>query len=169
MKFEAVIDDQPIELELLEESGEVKFEDESHPYSFSQQENGRYLLRIGTKLHKIDNIEYDKHTVTFTLNGNWHSVKVRNEQDLLLDRLGFKTVGEIGEGELNAPMPGKILEILVSEGDEVELGDPVAILEAMKMENELKAPIKGTVSSIAVDEGDSLEKNALILEIEASG
>jgi pyruvate carboxylase subunit B len=124
---------------------------------------------MGTKLYKIDNVEYDKHTVTFTLNGHWYEVDVRNEQDLLLDRLGFKRPGEIGEGELNAPMPGKILEVLVSEGDEVELGDPVAILEAMKMENELKAPVKGVVSSIAVQQGDSLEKDALILEIEASG
>ena len=124
---------------------------------------------MGTKLYKIDNVEYDKHTVTFTLDGHWYEVDVRNEQDLLLDRLGFKRAGEIGEGELNAPMPGKILEVLVSEGDDVELGEPVAILEAMKMENELKAPIKGTITSISVSEGDSLDKNAVILEIEASG
>jgi pyruvate carboxylase subunit B len=169
MKFEATINDKTTEFELFEESGEVQFEDSKQSYQFHRQENGRYLLRMGTKLYKIDNVEYDKHTVTFTLNGNWHEVDIRNEQDLLLDRLGFKRAGEIGEGELNAPMPGKILEVLVSEGDEVELGDPVAILEAMKMENELKAPISGTVNSIAVAKGDSLEKNALILEIEASG
>lgn len=169
MKFEATIDEKTTELELLEESGQVQFGDDNQSYQFHRQENGRYLLRMGTKLYKIDNVEYDKHTVTFTLNGNWHRVDVRNEQDLLLDRLGFKRAGEIGEGELNAPMPGKILEILVSEGDEVDLGAPVAILEAMKMENELKAPVKGVVSSISVAQGDSLEKDALILEIEASG
>lgn len=169
MKFEAIIDDETTELELSENSGKVQFEDESRSYSFIRQENGRYLLRMGTKLHKIDNVEFDKHTVTFTLDGNWHSVEVRNEQDLLLDRLGFKAPGEIGKGELNAPMPGKILEVLVSEGDQVELGDPVAILEAMKMENELKAPVSGVISSIAVSEGDSLEKDALILKVEASG
>ena len=169
MKFEAVFDDSTTELELVEDANEVIFDDETQSYKFHRQDNGRYLLRMGTKLYKIDNVSYDKHTVTFTLNGNWHSVDVRNEQDLLLDRLGFKTAGEIGEGELSAPMPGKILEILVNEGDEVELGDPVAILEAMKMENELKAPVKGIVSSISVTQGDSLEKDALILEIEASG
>lgn len=169
MKFEAIIEDQTTELELSEDDGEVNFGDENKSYHFHRQKNGRYLLRMGTKLFKIDNVEYDKHTVTFTLNGTWCEVDVRDEQDLLLDRLGFKRPGEIGEGELNAPMPGKILEVLVSKGDEVELGDPVAILEAMKMENELKAPVKGVVSSIAVEKGDSLEKDALILEIEASG
>lgn len=169
MKFEATINDEVTELELDEAAHEVRFGDDKQSYQFHRQPNGRYLLRVGTKLYKIDNVEYDKHSVTFTLNGNWCEVDVRNEQDLLLDRLGFKRAGEIGEGELNAPMPGKILEILVKEGDAVELGDPVAILEAMKMENELKAPIKGTVTSISVAQGDSLEKNALILEIEASG
>lgn len=169
MKFEATINDEVTELELLEDEGEVCFGVDSQSYQFTRQENGRYLLRIGTKLHRIDNVEYDQQEVTFTLNGNWCTVDIRNEQDLLLDRLGFKRAGEIGEGELNAPMPGKILEILVTEGDEVELGDPVAILEAMKMENELKAPVAGIVTSIAVSVGDSLEKDALILEIEASG
>lgn len=169
MKFEATINDEITELDLLEESGEVQFGNETQSYQLTRQGNGHYLLRTGTKLYRIDNVEYDKQEVTFTLNGNWCTVEIRNEQDLLLDRLGFKRTGEIGEGELNAPMPGKILEILVSEGDEVELGDPVAILEAMKMENELKAPVAGVVTSIAVSVGDSLEKDALILEIEASG
>src|SRR5699024_1578097 len=157
MKFEAAIDGQTIELHLDESDNEAQLNDTSLSYQFHRQANGRYLLRIGSSLYKIDNIEYDTHTVTFTLNGRWCSVDVRNEQELLLDRLGFKTAGEIGEGELNAPMPGKILEILVAEGDEVELGDPLAILEAMKMENELKAPIKGTISSITAAEGDSLD------------
>lgn len=169
MKFEANIDEKTIELNLDEEAGKVQFGDTSRSYDLKRQQNGRYLLRMGTKLYKIDNVEYDNHTVTFTLNGQWCSVDVRNEQDLLLDRMGFKTAAEIGEGELNAPMPGKILEILVSEGDEVTLGEPVAILEAMKMENELKAPVSGIINSIAVAKNDSLEKNALILEIKASG
>lgn len=169
MKLEATINDEVTELELLDDSNEVRLGDEVQPYKFTHQQNGRYLLRLGTKLYQIDNIERDTHTITFTLDGEWCSVDVRDEQDLLLDRLGFKTAAEIGEGELNAPMPGKILEILVSEGDEVALGDPVVILEAMKMENELKAPIDGVIASISAAEGDSLEKNALILEIEAIG
>lgn len=169
MKFEARIHEHTIELELNKESGDVQIGDTHRSYDFKQQPNGRYLLRMGTKLYKIDNVEYNNHTITFTINGQWCSVDVRDEQDLLLDRMGFKTAAEIGEGDLNAPMPGKILEVLVKEGDEVKLGEPVAILEAMKMENELKAPISGIISSIAVTPNDSLEKNALILEIKASG
>ncbi len=169
MKFEAVADEDITELELFAEENKATINGETQSYSFKQQDNGRYLLRIGRKLYKIDNVEYDKYNIAFTLNGNWCSVDVRDEQDLLLDRLGFKTAADIGEGQLKAPMPGKILELLVREGDEVELGDPVAILEAMKMENELKAPVSGTITSISVAEGDSLEKNTEILEIKVSG
>jgi pyruvate carboxylase subunit B len=168
MKFETKTAEQTRELAFDFEQNRVTVGKNTYEFSF-EKKNGRYLLRIGTKLYQIDNVEIEKHTVEFTLDGQWCRVEVRDEQDLLLDRLGFKTVAEIGEGQLNAPMPGKILELIVSEGDEVELGDPVAILEAMKMENELKAPVKGVVTSIAVNAGDSVEKNALILEIEASG
>lgn len=168
MKFETDIDNKPRELEFNLEKQRVKVDDKNYRYAFEKQ-NGRYLLRIGTKLYKIDNVAIDNRTVEFTLDGQWCRVDVRNERDLLLDRLGFKTAAEIGEGQLNAPMPGKILELMVSEGDEVELGAPVAILEAMKMENELKAPVNGVVTSITVAAGDSVEKNALILEIESSG
>lgn len=169
MKFEANIDESTHELQFHEEQQSVTIGEKKLSYRFHRQPNGRFLLRAGTKLYKVDNVSYQKHTVEFTLNGQWCSVKVRDEQDLLLDKLGFKTSAELGEGQLNAPMPGKILEIMVSEGDSVEMGDSVAILEAMKMENELKAPISGTISQISAAEGDSLEKNALILEIEASG
>ncbi|MDX1639366.1 MAG: acetyl-CoA carboxylase biotin carboxyl carrier protein subunit [Balneolaceae bacterium] len=168
MKFETDIGDTTRELAFDFDRNEVEVGDTTYRFSFEQQ-NGRHLLRIGTKLYKIDNVEQERRTVRFTLDGRWCEVEVRDEQDLLLDRMGLKTAAELGEGQLNAPMPGKILELIVSEGDTVELGDPVAILEAMKMENELKAPVKGTISSIAVVPGDSVEKNALILEIEASG
>lgn len=168
MNFETGSGDETRELTFDLDQNKVRIDGDEYFFSF-ERHNGRHLLRIGTKLYKIDNVSYTKHTVEFTLNGSWCAVEVKDEQDLLLDRLGFKTAAEIGEGQLNAPMPGKILEVMVAEGDEVELGDAVAILEAMKMENELKAPIKGVVSSIAVSAGDSVEKNALILEIEASG
>lgn len=169
MKFETTIGEQDYELNLDVEASQVSLNGEAKNYEFIQQDNGRYLLRMGTKLYKLDSVNFDKHTVEFQLNGEWCSVDVRDEQDLLLDRLGFKSALEMGEGEVNAPMPGKILDIMASEGDEVEEGQAVAILEAMKMENELKAPVHGIVTTIHASVGDSVEKNAKILEIEASG
>lgn len=61
-----------------------------------------------------------------------------------------------GNGAVRAPMPGVILKVLVDEGDMVNAGDPLMIIEAMKMENDIKATISGTVAKIMVDAGDSV-------------
>ena len=169
MKFETTINEKSAELNIEPDDRTFSIGDTEGNYEFKTQQNGRHLLRIDDNLYRIDNVSIDARTLEFTVNGRWCSVDVRSERDLLLDEMGFKTAAEIGEGQLKAPMPGKILEIMVDEGQEVELGEPVAILEAMKMENELKAPVAGVVVSIDASVNDSLEKNALILEIEASG
>ena len=71
-----------------------------------------------------------------------------------------------GEGTLRAPMPGTLLELKVAEGDEVEQGQIVAVLEAMKMQNELEAPVAGTIIRVFADQGQNLDMTAPILEIE---
>ncbi len=168
MKFEADVHDQKIEVEINSDTSTFISGETSGTFSFTLQ-NGRYFLRVGTKAHKIDNVSYEGSNITFSIDGSWHTVSVKDEQELLLDSLGFKTGADIAEGSLKAPMPGKILDILVKVGDSVTKGQPVVILEAMKMENELKSPIDGNVISIAVETGQSLEKNTPILEIEAVG
>lgn len=168
MKFQAIISEQEQTIELDPKEGSFKTGENDQSYSF-EAVNGRYILRIGTKTYKIDNVEYEGSKINFSMNGVWHSVDVKDEQELLLDRLGFKTGAAVAEGILKAPMPGKILEIMVAEGDTVEQDQPLVILEAMKMENELKAPISGTIASISAEVGQSLEKNSPILEIETIG
>jgi biotin carboxyl carrier protein len=66
--------------------------------------------------------------------------------------------------KLDAPMPGNILEVLVSEGDKVAKGDPIVILEAMKMENVIKAPTDVTIKKINVLIGDNVKKNQTLIE-----
>jgi biotin carboxyl carrier protein len=82
---------------------------------------------------------------------------------------GFKPSGLSGgnEGELLTQMPGKIVKILVNEGDTVTQGQPLIILEAMKMENEIKAGVDGLVKAIHVEEGVALDQGVLMLEIES--
>lgn len=68
--------------------------------------------------------------------------------------------------QLRAPMPGLLKEILVAEGDRVSRGEPLCILEAMKMENELRSPGDFIVGSIAADAGAPLEKGGAIMRLE---
>ena len=92
--------------------------------------------------------------------------------DLTVEGLGEEKAGPraatlvAGEGAVVAIMPGKIIRVLVAEGEEVAEGDVVCILEAMKMENELKAPQSGTVQSVHVQPGQDVETGAVLAEIE---
>ena len=70
-----------------------------------------------------------------------------------------------GQGVVETGMPGRVVRVLVSEGDEVETGDGLVILEAMKMENEVRAPRSGRVVRVAVVEGQNVEAGALLVEI----
>lgn len=81
---------------------------------------------------------------------------------------GFKPSGlsGAGAGELKTQMPGKVVKLLIKEGDKVEKGQTVLILEAMKMENEIKCGIDGTVKKIHVKAGDALESGVLMIEVE---
>ncbi|HKJ35285.1 MAG TPA: biotin carboxylase N-terminal domain-containing protein [Solirubrobacterales bacterium] len=72
------------------------------------------------------------------------------------------------EGALVAPMPGKVIKLLAAEGDRVESGSPVAVLEAMKMEHELTAPVAGALTELRVGEGDQVEAGAILGVIDES-
>jgi pyruvate carboxylase subunit B len=69
-------------------------------------------------------------------------------------------------GHVTTSMPGTIIDVLVSVGDQVEAGTPVLITEAMKMETEIQAPVAGTVSAIHVAKGDSVNPDETLVEIE---
>ena len=73
--------------------------------------------------------------------------------------------GAAGPRPVVAPMPGMVVKIEVEEGDVVEAGQGVVIVEAMKMENELKADARATVLKIRVDEGQAVDKDELLVEL----
>lgn len=76
-----------------------------------------------------------------------------------------KTAAPAGATTVEAPMPGKILNIKVSEGQAVKFGEVVVIMEAMKMETEIVAPADGTVSKILVKAGDSVDTGAALVAL----
>lgn len=165
MLFETLINDKVYRVEIDRNRSLARINDEILEFEIVEQNNGRILLRSGTKLYKFDNIHVNGSSVSFALNGVFLDTIVKDEQTLLLEKLGFKNQTGKKEGDLNAPMPGKILEIMIQPGDKVDAGQPLVILEAMKMENELKAPAGGIISALLVKAGDSVEKNQHLLVI----
>ncbi len=79
-----------------------------------------------------------------------------------------KSSEDASRGELHAPMPGLVVQVLTHEGEEVEAGHPVVVVEAMKMQNALVAPLKGRVTSIPVAPGTAVESGQLLLAITPS-
>ncbi|MCB9778196.1 MAG: hypothetical protein H6742_06515 [Alphaproteobacteria bacterium] len=80
-------------------------------------------------------------------------------------RKALRTAEGAGGGALKTAMPGRIVRLLVAVGDVVAKGDPMVVVEAMKMENELKAPGDGTVTRIAVAEGDLVDGGTVLIEL----
>lgn len=74
--------------------------------------------------------------------------------------------GRRAEGKVKPPMPGKIVEVHVKEGERVEEGRVLLVLEAMKMQNDLKSPLAGTVSRVHVAPGSNVEATTVMVEIE---
>lgn len=81
-------------------------------------------------------------------------------------RVAVSQPAEAGAGAVLAIMPGKIVRVMVEPGQQVEEGEPVCVLEAMKMENELHARQGGVVCAVHVKPGDDVEKDQVLVEME---
>ncbi len=169
MLFKTIINDRVYRVEIDQNKSVARIDDEKMEYEIIDQKNGRLLLRSGTKLYNFDNIIVNGSHVSFAMNGDFVEANVKDERQLLLEKLGFENLTDNKTGDLISPMPGKILEIMIQQGDTVIAGQPLMILEAMKMENELKATANGIVSSLLVNTGDNVEKNQHLLVISPSG
>lgn len=94
--------------------------------------------------------------------GSHRNVSILDDERILRDSLmGGRSLG--GQENLKAGMPGKIVKIFVKSGDKVKAGDPLLIMEAMKMENEMKAAADLTIDRIHVETGNSIESGALLI------
>ncbi|WP_242926669.1 biotin/lipoyl-containing protein [Pontibacter vulgaris] len=108
--------------------------------------------------------DYQSKTFTFKINGVKQTVSAKDRFDLLLDKLGMSNANAKQVNDVKAPMPGLILEIKVQPGQEVKKGDPIMILEAMKMENILKSPGDGIVKEVKVQPRQNVEKNQVLIQ-----
>ncbi|XP_076851936.1 pyruvate carboxylase, mitochondrial-like [Brachyhypopomus gauderio] len=102
--------------------------------------------------------------VFFELNGQLRSVLVKDTQAMKEMHFHPKALKDV-RGQVGAPMPGKVVEVKVKQGQQVEKGQPLCVLSAMKMETVVNSPLTGTVAKVYVTADSSLEGDDLILEI----
>jgi biotin carboxyl carrier protein len=98
---------------------------------------------------------------------NLHWIKTRDGLYSLdiHDLQATNTRPRSGDGRVKAPIPGLITRVLVEVGQQVEVGQPLLMLEAMKMENEIRAPFTGTVTAIQVSPGQSVVRAEVLAEV----
>ena len=127
--------------------------------------DGRFVFRIDgqDRLIKIDG------DGRFALSDGIETVNVEvtSAADVVLHDLGKRTPDHRADNELKSPITGIVLEILVAPGDTVEAGQPVVVVEAMKMENALGAPRSGKVESVMIEPGKTVFVEDVLVRLEA--
>jgi biotin carboxyl carrier protein len=104
--------------------------------------------------------------VTIRVNGQSYKVGIKEPIDQLLASMGLDLKAMQKIEPVKAPMPGMILKVLVTPGQQISKGDGLLVLEAMKMENVLKATGNATVKDIRVQERTAVEKGAILIDLE---
>ncbi len=149
----------------------------THEVLLTPESDGAYRARIGEEDYDV--FVYGRHDATFTLSVNHHrqAVTVMRGQDdewwvhTLADtyRLYWQTplpvpqMTEAAKGSLRSPLPGRVIQVLVSEGQVVQAGDVLVIIEAMKMEHRIEAPADGTVSAVYFAAGQMVQADEVLV------
>ena len=163
----------------------VQGQKEPQPVDIEPAGPGRYKLTLNGNTHTVDALTLEHGAVSMLVDGESYSVEfedqgddvavmvkgqinridVANERKL---RLRAASAGFSAEGKqtIVAPMPGKVVKVLVAVGDEVTEGQGLVVVEAMKMENELKSPKAGKVVELLAKEGSTVENNAKLVVVE---
>jgi len=119
-------------------------------------------LRIGNQAYEVkcERVASDVH---IWVGSRRFAPEVRDPRSL---RSRVRDIDEHGPKKLTAPMPGKVVRILLAQGAEVEAGTGVLVVEAMKMQNEVKSPKKGTIQRILVAEGAAVNAGDVLAIVE---
>jgi biotin carboxyl carrier protein len=144
------INDKPFDLDIL-------FDDKGRMSIIKN--NKSYQAEI------VKFIEEDK-IVTVKVNGQVIDVQLKDKFDELLSKMGLEGLSAKKLKDFKAPMPGLVLDLPISIGQEVKKGDILMVLEAMKMENMLKSPGDGVISKVLVNKGQAVEKGQVLINFE---
>jgi biotin carboxyl carrier protein len=145
---------------------EIFIDEVRYEYEFMQLTAESYLLRLNNNFYEIPSPVKNGAAAHISVGGENFEVIVRSAlQDKAAGLIDQKNAA-MHRMVVKAPMPGMIIKIKINEGSQVEQGDAVLILEAMKMENEVRSPFKGTLKTIYIKEGMAVEKGADLFLIE---
>jgi acetyl/propionyl-CoA carboxylase alpha subunit len=164
MKYIATVGDQEFTVDINRE-GEVTVNGEVHVVDIQSVGNGSlYSLIVDGESYDVFIDEQDEDYLVVVW-GSLFEVQVQDERTRRLAGLRRGPVAPVGEVLIKAPMPGVVVEVPVSNGQPVDTGDIVVVLESMKMQNEFKAPRAGVVHNLRVKVGDKVDQNQIMVTI----
>jgi len=168
MKLHADIAGAQAEIEIREHHGRVSALVDGRRYELdaSESQTGNYLLRDEGKVFacRVDGRLESGSTVNVTVGTTAHAVTLIDPKRLR-SATAFGADGDAA-AHIIAPMPGKVVRVLVEPGQQVEAGGAIAVVEAMKMQNEMKSPKSGTVVKINVEVGVTVNGGDLLAVVE---
>lgn len=126
----------------------------------------QFHLIHNNKSYNVDVIKLnaEEKTIVIKINSVKFNLQLKDKYDELLHNLGMDNMASKKVSDVKAPMPGMVLNVLVTEGAEVKKGDALIVLEAMKMENILKSPTDGVVKKVVAIKGNAVEKNQVLIQ-----
>jgi biotin carboxyl carrier protein len=157
------IDDKEFKLGFEEKSKNdvlVSLGERKHHVSVEFLTHDEVLLNIDGKVHEV---VINSNTLSYSVYVNGRFFKI--EKKSVSQILGREAVRP-RKRDIVTSMPGRIIKVFVREGEKVEEGQPVLVLEAMKMQNEIKSPQSGTITKIIPKAGDSVEAGSLLFSVE---
>ena len=165
MKYITTIEDKQFTVEIIDEK-HVSVDGKVYEIDF-ESVSGQpvYSLIVDGRSHE-SYIYQGEENWQVLLRGRLYPVTVEDEREMRLRAAAGGRVAETGEFHLRAPMPGLVVTVTVTEGQEVKKGEVLLILESMKMQNELKAPRDGTIGRIRVQPGESVEQRQTLLSVQ---
>lgn len=142
------------------------YESKNIDVSIEQTEDGFSFISMNGKKYPIEIISCHQNEYELLINGISYNFSIETPFSLQRKKVLTSQASESTTIRLKAPMPGKILEVMVKTGDTVKAGDTLLILEAMKMQNAILASTKGIIKKVLVKEGDATSKSDLLIELE---
>ena len=114
----------------------------------------------------VEKVDRKNKEITLKINGLSYVTSIKEPIDQLLSNMGLNLKANAKVEPIKAPMPGMVLRIMVQPGQQVNKGDGLIVLEAMKMENILKATGPATIKAIKIEEKTAVEKGTILIELE---
>ncbi|GAB4228921.1 MAG: acetyl-CoA carboxylase biotin carboxyl carrier protein subunit [Deltaproteobacteria bacterium] len=167
MSYIATIGEREVKIQVEAQDGanyKVTIDGRERVVDAQREAEGLWSILDGNASYIVDVSRLPSDEYEVLIQGDCHKFALMNEQRRAMIRAGGK--GSAGKAMLTSPMPGKVVKLLVAEGQEVGAGQGVIVVEAMKMENELKTAVAGKVKEIFVEEGAVVESGAKLLLVE---